>query len=90
VFFGDAGRAEDRDSVVDVAQRVEATVDLGLDPFEAKLVLLLKVAGLAQQLPVAPRPLRARAAEGLLVSSRSRSAPGGIRTRAARLKRPPL
>jgi hypothetical protein len=72
----DPGRAEDRDAVLDVAQRVEAPVDLGADAVEPKLVLfLLDVAGLAQQ---------------LLVADRGRNAPGGIRTRAARLKRPPL
>src|SRR5207342_3303417 len=48
----DPRRAEDGDAVLDVAQGVEAAIDLLLDPVEAELVLLLDVAGRAQQLPV--------------------------------------
>jgi hypothetical protein len=78
----DPGRAKDRDSVLDVAQSVEAALDLIVDAPEAQVVLLLDVAGSAEQQLVAPRP-RAPVRTG-------QSAPGGIRTRAARLKRPPL
>jgi hypothetical protein len=45
----DPGRAEDRDAVVDVAQGVEAPLDLVVDAAEPQLVLLLDVAGSAQQ-----------------------------------------
>jgi len=72
------GGAEDRDSIVDVAQGVEAAVDLLLDPLEPKLVLLLDVAGLPQQLLIAPRPLRARRADRLLVAADSRMPPAGF------------
>ena len=49
VALGDPGRAENRDAVVDVAQRVEAALDLVVDPAEPQVVLLLDVAGGAQQ-----------------------------------------
>ena len=76
------GGAEDRDAVVDVAESVEAALDLGPDPFQPQLVLFGDVAGDAEQVLVALRP-HAPVWTG-------QSAPGGIRTRAARLKRPPL
>ena len=56
VALGDPGRAEDRDAVVDVAQGVEAALDLVVDPLEAEVVLGLDVAGDAQQVLVALRP----------------------------------
>jgi hypothetical protein len=49
VGLSDPGRAEDRDAVVDVAQGLEAALDLIVDAAEAQGVLLLDVAGSAQQ-----------------------------------------
>jgi hypothetical protein len=82
VALADPSRAEDRDPVVDVAQGVETALDLVVNAPQAQVILLFNVAGRAQQQLVVPCP---RAA----VRPRQ-SAPGGIRTRAARLKRPPL
>ena len=79
---GDPGGAEDGDAVVDVAQGVEAGVDLVADAVEAEVVLALDVSGDAEQMLVVrlpPAPVYPR-----------QSAPGGTRTRDARLKRPPL
>ncbi len=56
VALGDPGRAEDRDAVVDLAQGVEAALDLVVDAAEPQVVLLLDVAwGAQQQLVVLPR-----------------------------------
>jgi hypothetical protein len=44
----DSRRSEDRDTVVDVAQGVEAGVGLGADAVEPQLVLPLDVAGDAE------------------------------------------
>jgi hypothetical protein len=82
VSLADPGRAEDRHPIVDVAQGVETALDLIVDAPQTQVVLLLDVAGSAEQQLIAPRP-RAPVRTG-------QSAPGGIRTRAARLKRPPL
>ena len=51
---GDPGRAEDRDAVLDVAQGVEAALDLVVDPVEAAVVFGLDVAGDAEQVLVVP------------------------------------
>jgi hypothetical protein len=67
---------------INVAQRLEGALDLAADPLDSALVGLLDVAGYAKQVLVVPRslaPIRC-----------VQNAPGGIRTRAARLKRPPL
>jgi hypothetical protein len=53
VVLGDPRRAEDRNAVVDVAQRVEAALDLVVDAAEPQIVLLLDVARSAQQQLVA-------------------------------------
>jgi hypothetical protein len=56
VALGDPRRAEDRNAVVDVAQGVEAALDLVVDAAEPQIVLLLDVArGAQQQLVVLPR-----------------------------------
>lgn len=56
VPLGYPRRAEDRDAVVDVAQSVEASLNLVVDAAEPQIVLLLDVAGCAQQqLVVLPR-----------------------------------
>jgi hypothetical protein len=56
VALRDASGAEDRDTVVYVAQCIEAGVDLGADAVQASLVLPLGIAGDAQQVLVAFRP----------------------------------
>jgi hypothetical protein len=48
----DPRRAEDRDAVVDVTQRVETGVDLPADAVEAAFVVCLDVAGDAQKVLV--------------------------------------
>jgi hypothetical protein len=53
VVFPNAGRAEDGDAVVDVAEGVEATFDLVVDALQADVVFRLDVAGDAQQVLVA-------------------------------------
>ena len=52
----DPGRAEDGDAVVDVAQGVEAALDLVVDPLQAEVVFGLDVAGDAEQVLVALGP----------------------------------
>ena len=56
----DPGRAEDRDAVVDVAQGVEAALDLVVDALEADVVLRLDVGGNAEQVLVVLRLRRSR------------------------------
>jgi hypothetical protein len=53
VTLADPRRAEDRDAVVDVAQGIEAALDLVVNAAEPQIVLLLDVAGRAQQQLVA-------------------------------------
>jgi len=55
VALRDPRRAEDRDAVLDVAQSVEALVDLGADALGSRLVFPLDIAGDAEQMLV---PLR--------------------------------
>jgi hypothetical protein len=88
--LADPRRAEDRDALLDVAEGIEPFVDLLVDPLQPQVVFGLEVPGGAEQLAVALRASRTRAFRGLVFTAGTRSAPGGIRTRAARLKRPPL
>jgi hypothetical protein len=63
--------AEDRDALPDVAQGVEAALDLVVDPLQPQLVPLLDVAGLAQQLAVAIEPGRYESLASSIVGSNS-------------------